>query len=39
MILEKDFEDFIRLLNQHHVDYMVVGGYALAFHRISSITY
>lgn len=32
MILEKDFEDFVSLLNQHEVAYMVVGGYALAFH-------
>ena len=32
MTLEKDFEDFVALLNTHHVDYMVVGGYALAFH-------
>ncbi len=32
MTLDKDFEDFIVLLNQHGVDYMVVGGYALAFH-------
>lgn len=32
MILEKDFEDFVRLLNKHHVAYMVVGGYALALH-------
>jgi predicted nucleotidyltransferase len=32
MILEKDFEDFIALLNEHQVAYMVVGGYALAFH-------
>jgi predicted nucleotidyltransferase len=32
MILEKDFEDFVKLLNEYHVDYMVVGGYALAFH-------
>jgi predicted nucleotidyltransferase len=32
MILAKDFEDFVRLLNQHKVEYMVVGGYALAFH-------
>ncbi len=32
MILEKDFEDFIALLNKHQADYMVVGGYALAFH-------
>lgn len=32
MILAKDFEDFVELLNKHKVDYMVVGGYALAFH-------
>lgn len=32
MILAPDFEDFIRLLNSHKVAYMVVGGYALAFH-------
>jgi len=32
MTLEPDFEDFVSLLNKHKVDYMVVGGYALAFH-------
>jgi len=32
MLLEKDFVDFVQLLNQHDVAYMVVGGYALAFH-------
>jgi hypothetical protein len=32
MILFPDFEDFIKLLNAHSVDYMVVGGYALAYH-------
>ncbi len=32
MTLAKDFEDFIELLNKHGVQYMVVGGYALAFH-------
>lgn len=32
MTLEKDFEDFVRLLNEYHIDYMIVGGYALAFH-------
>lgn len=29
---EKDFEEFIALLNAHKVDYLVVGGYAVAFH-------
>lgn len=32
MILAKDFEDFVKLLNHHKVEYMIVGGYALAFH-------
>lgn len=32
MILEKDFQEFIELLNKHSVAYMVVGAHALAFH-------
>ena len=32
MTLDKDFEDFVILLNKYNVEYMVVGGYALAFH-------
>jgi predicted nucleotidyltransferase len=32
MTLDPDFEDFIRFLNQYKVDYMIVGGYAMAFH-------
>lgn len=32
MILAKDFEDFVKLLNRYDVAYMIVGGYALAFH-------
>ena len=32
MNLERDFADFVNLLNEHEVNYMVVGGYALAFH-------
>lgn len=27
-----DFEELFRLLEEHHVDYMIVGGYAVAFH-------
>lgn len=27
-----DFEDFLRLLEVHRVDYMIVGGYAVAYH-------
>jgi len=32
MTLAPDFEDFVALLNEHQVEYMVVGGYALALH-------
>ncbi|WP_295791015.1 hypothetical protein [Mucilaginibacter sp.] len=32
MIFERDFIDFIELLNIHSVEYMVVGAHALAFH-------
>lgn len=31
-MLNKDFKEFIALLNQHKVDYLVVGGYAVALH-------
>lgn len=31
-MLSKDFKEFIALLNEHEVRYLVVGGYALAFH-------
>ncbi len=27
-----DFEELFRLLEEHRVDYMIVGGYAVAFH-------
>ncbi len=32
MIISDDFEDFLKLLNQYKVEYLVVGGYAMAFH-------
>ena len=32
MKVEKDFEDFIELLNKHNVEYMIVGAYALALY-------
>lgn len=31
-MLSKDFKEFIELLNAHNVRYLVVGGYAVAFH-------
>lgn len=32
MILNKDFREFIELLNSNDVRYLIVGGYALALH-------
>lgn len=32
MIFERDFVDFIRLLDVYHVEYLIVGAHALAFH-------
>lgn len=32
MKVEKDFEDFIKLLNKHNVNYLIVGAYALALY-------
>jgi hypothetical protein len=31
-MLSKDFREFIGLLNSHEVEYLVVGGYAVAMH-------
>ena len=28
--LPQDFRDFLKLLSEHHVDYLVIGGYAVA---------
>lgn len=32
MELDKDFKEFIELLNEHKVDYLVIGGYAVNYH-------
>jgi hypothetical protein len=32
MNIQPDFEELLRLLEEHRVDYMIVGGYAVAFH-------
>jgi hypothetical protein len=32
MMLSDDFEDFLKLLNHYQIKYLVVGGYAMAFH-------
>jgi hypothetical protein len=33
-----DFEEFLRLLNEHQVEYVIVGGYAVAFHGYVRVT-
>lgn len=38
MNIQSDFEDFLRLLEAHDVDYMIVGGYAVAFHGFPRFT-
>lgn len=30
--LHSDFKDFLRLLNSHGVEYLLVGGYAVGYH-------
>lgn len=32
MQINKDFKEFIKLLNANKVKYLIVGGYAVAFH-------
>lgn len=32
MEIQKDFKEFFALFNAHKVEYVIVGGYALAFH-------
>lgn len=32
MEIQQDFKDLLELLNSRDVDYLIVGGYALAFH-------
>lgn len=32
MVFEKDFREFCSLLNEEKIDYLIVGGYAVAFH-------
>ena len=32
MYLPEDFKEFLKLLNEHDVQYLVVGGYAVGYH-------
>jgi hypothetical protein len=31
-ILPPDFKEFLQLLNSHHVDYLLIGGYAVGYY-------
>ena len=32
MVTEKDYEEFLKLLNRHEVKYCIIGAFAMAFH-------
>ena len=32
METQPDFRELLALFNAHHVEYLIIGGYALAFH-------
>ena len=38
MEVQKDFRELLELFNKHNVEYMIVGGYALAFHGVPRYT-
>jgi hypothetical protein len=38
MEVQKDFKEFLALLNVHEVEFMIVGGYALAYHGVPRYT-
>ncbi|MEW6378187.1 MAG: hypothetical protein AB1611_01130 [bacterium] len=38
MEIYPDFKELLALFNEHHVEYMIVGGYALAFHGVPRYT-
>ena len=32
MNIHPDFEELLRLIEEHGIEYMIVGGYAVAYH-------
>ena len=38
MEIQKDFRDLLKLFNEQKVEYLIVGGYALAFHGVPRYT-
>lgn len=37
-VLPLDFKEFLSLLHQHEVEYLVIGGYAVAYHGYPRVT-
>ena len=38
MEFHRDFKEFIELLNNHGVEYLLVGGYAIGIHGLRNLT-
>ena len=38
MAIRTDFRELLELFNKHKVEYLIVGGYALAFHGVPRVT-
>ena len=38
MNIQPDFEELLRLLEEHNIEYLIVGGYAVAFHGFPRFT-
>lgn len=38
MNIQQDFEELLRLLEENKVEYLIVGGYAVAFHGFPRFT-
>jgi len=38
MEVQKDFKELLELFNEHNVEYMIVGAYALAYHGVPRFT-
>lgn len=38
MEIQKDFKELLELFNEHNVEYMIVGAYALAYHGVPRFT-
>lgn len=38
MNIHPDFEELLRLVEEHGIEYMIVGGYAVAYHGYPRLT-